>query len=45
MNCFKGGRHAHVGVVKDCKPPLGVVGKGRCCCQLVLRLQKGKEVD
>ncbi len=32
------------GVVEDCMAPLGVVGKGRICCRLVLKLQKGMDI-
>jgi hypothetical protein len=34
-----------VKVVGDHMPPWNVVGKGRCYCQLMLRLQKGKDID
>jgi len=33
-----------LGVVENRMPPWNVGGKGRCC-QLVLMLQKGKDVD
>jgi hypothetical protein len=29
-------------VVKDHMSPGGVFGNGRCCCQLLLRLQEGR---
>jgi hypothetical protein len=32
-------------VIEDHMPLWDVGGKGRCCCQLVLRLQKGRNVD
>jgi hypothetical protein len=32
-------------VVEDHMPPWGVVGKGRCCYQLVLRLQKMRDIN
>jgi hypothetical protein len=32
-------------VVKDHMSPLNVAKKGTCCCQLMLRLQKRKDVD
>ncbi len=34
-----------LGVVEDHMPPWGVVRKEMCCCQLVLRLQEGRDVD
>jgi hypothetical protein len=34
-----------MGVVEDYKPLWGVVRKGRCCCQFVLRLQERMDVD
>jgi hypothetical protein len=43
MGCSKGRKHAYVGVIEDCKPPWGVVGNENC--QLVLRFQKGKDID
>jgi hypothetical protein len=35
----------NLGVVGDHMLPWGVVGKGGCYCQLVLRLQEGRDVD
>ncbi len=32
-------------VIEDHMPLLNVGGKGRCCCQLVLRFPKGRTVD
>jgi hypothetical protein len=32
-------------VVKGHVSPPSVVGKEMCCCRLVLKLQKGKEID
>jgi len=34
-----------LGAIADRKPPWGVVGKGRCYCRLMLKLQKRKDVD
>jgi len=31
--------------IKDHMPPWGVAGKGRSYCQLVLRLQEGRDID
>jgi len=32
-------------VIEDHMPLWDVGGKGMCCCQLMLRLQKGRNVD
>jgi hypothetical protein len=34
-----------LGVVKDHMSPWGVVKKEMCCCQFMLRLQEGRDVD
>jgi hypothetical protein len=34
-----------LGAVGGHMPPWGVVGKRRCYCQLVLRLQEGRDID
>jgi hypothetical protein len=34
-----------LGVVEDHMSPWGVARKEMCCCQLMLKLQKGKDVD
>jgi len=46
MNCSNEGINAHVGVVEDCMLPTWIiVGKQKFCCWLVLRFQKGRDVD
>ncbi len=45
MNYSKGGNTRMLGVVGDWKLLWGVVGNGKCCCQLMLRLKEGRDVD
>jgi len=45
MNCSNGGKHAHVGVMEDYMLPWAIVGKQKCCGWLMLKLQKGRDVD
>ncbi len=45
MNYSKRRRHVCVGAVASHMSPWSVVGKGRCCCWPMLRLQEGRDVD
>jgi hypothetical protein len=45
MNCSNGGKHAWVKGDKRSHITLSVVGKEMCYCRIVLRLQKGRDVD
>jgi hypothetical protein len=44
MNCSKGKKHTCARTIEDCMLLWGVVRKGRCYCQFVLKLQKGKDI-
>jgi hypothetical protein len=45
MSCLKGGKHVQIGGGKKSHVALSVVRKGRRCCQFVLRLKKGRDID
>jgi hypothetical protein len=45
MNCSNEKKMCKLGVVGDHMPPWSVARKGRCYCQLVLKLQVGRDVD